>query len=88
MAFYISFQQVKNATYTDIFTLSNGMLTLNDIDKGISVLSGSYETDIDSGGIKLEVEEDGTAKGKWNFGFLGGGIAIHHSPSDEKPKTK
>ena len=66
----------------------NGMLTLNDIDKGISVLSGSYETDIDSGGIKLEVEEDGTAKGKWNFGFLGGGIAIHHSPSDEKPKTK
>lgn len=61
----------------------NGMLTLNDIDKGISVLTGSYDTDVDSGGVKLEFETDGTAKGNWSFGFLSGGININRKQQDE-----
>lgn len=62
----------------------NGMLTLNDIDKGISVLTGSYDTDVDSGGVKLEFETNGTAKGNWNFGFLSGGITIGRKQQDGK----
>ena len=58
------------------YDFRNGVMTLNDINKGIMKLSGQYRTDIDSGNIDLDFNEDGSAEGQWKLFLASGDMAI------------
>lgn len=61
----------------------NGVMTLNNIDKGIMQLDGTYRTDTDSGSVVMDFNSDGTARGQWKFFLSSGEIKIQKKQSAE-----
>ena len=58
------------------YDFRNGVMTLNDINKGIMHLTGAYRTDTDSGNVELDFNSDGSAEGRWTFFLASGAMAI------------
>ena len=58
------------------YDFRNGVMTLNDINKGIMHLTGTYRTDTDSGNVELDFNSDGSAEGHWKFFLASGAMTI------------
>ncbi|MBR9792912.1 MAG: hypothetical protein GYB58_14295 [Gammaproteobacteria bacterium] len=66
----------NNEQFVIHYDYRNGVMTLNEIDKGIMQLAGTYRTDTDSGKVKLDFNSDGSADGRWTFFLASGAMTI------------
>lgn len=66
----------SDARFVIHYDYRNGIMTLDDIDKGVMQLSGNYRTDTDTGKVRLDFNPDGTADGSWSFFLASGKMAI------------
>ena len=63
-------------TFVIHYSWYDGVVVLEDIDKGLMLLTGAYTTSRDKGSVRLDFNNDGTAHGEWRNFLSRGEITI------------